>query len=69
MNNKELAKKLRAIAMEGVWSGEALHDAEHHPAANFSDRMVIRRFQHGIAKVRDGYRLCYIADKIGAWDA
>lgn len=64
MNNRELAAKLRAITMEGVWSGDALHDAEHHPAATFSDRIVIRRYQHGIAKAGDGYRLCRIADQI-----
>lgn len=64
MNNRELASKLDMIALGNGWSGEALYDAERHPAASFGDRIVIRRFQHGIAKGVDHIALQDIAIKI-----
>lgn len=61
MNNKELSDKLDMIALGNGWSGEALYIAEHHPVVTFNDRIVIRRYQHGINSGTDHCRLQDIA--------
>ena len=57
MNNHELADKLVMIAMNNGWSGDALYAAEHHAVTTFNDRIVIRRYQHGINRGTDHVRL------------
>lgn len=61
MNNHDLAEKLDMIAMNQGWSGDALYYAERHAVTTFNDRIVIRRYQHGINRGTDHVRLQEIA--------
>lgn len=64
MENKVLADMLDNIALSKSWHGDALVAAAEHDAVTFYDRIVIRRYQHGIAKATDHISLQEIAMKI-----
>lgn len=61
MDNQELADNLDMIAMNNGWSGDALLAAERHSVTTFNDRILIRRYQHGINRGTDHVRLQEIA--------
>lgn len=63
-DNASIADGLDNVAAGQVWDGEALYLAEQHPAATFTDRIVIRRYQHGIARGTDHVTLQRIAANI-----
>jgi hypothetical protein len=56
-----IADGLDDVALGRRWDGEALDLATQHAAVSFTDRMVVRRYQHGIARGMDHCTLQRIA--------